>query len=407
VNVVIADKLEKSVIQALEEMGARVSVQPGIEGDALAAACGDAHVLIVRSTKVPAAVFERSRKLSLVIRAGAGVNTIDVRAAAAHGVFVANCPGKNAIAVAELAMGLLISIDRRIPDNVAALRAGRWEKGRFSAAAGLAGRTLGIVGLGDIGAEVAVRARAFGMHVVAWSRSLTDARSRELGVARMPSLEALFECADAVSLHLALVPETKGLVGAALLSRMKPGAILINTARAEIVDEPALLDAMRTRGLRVGADVLSGEPSGKSAELRHALGDAQGAYVTHHIGASTEQAQEAVAQEVVRIVRAFRDTGTVPNCVNLCARSSATHQLAVRHEDRVGVLASVLGAIKEHHLNVEEMENVIFDGLRAACCFIRVSAEPAEGVVAAIEALPHVLGVGVYRLAHPAAGADA
>jgi len=400
-NVLIADKLEAFAVDALRALGATVTVSTGLEGDALAAACAAAHILVVRSTKVPAAVFERSKKLALVIRAGAGVNTIDVKSAAAHGVFVANCPGKNAIAVAELTMGLMVALDRRIPDNVSALRSGRWEKGKFSEAAGLAGKTLGIVGMGDIGRELAARARAFGMQVIAYSRSLTDLRATELGVVRKQNLEPLFESADVVSLHLALAPETKGLVGASLLSRMKPGAILLNTARAELIDEAALLDAVTKRGLRVGLDVLDGEPAGKAADFRHPLADQPNVYVTHHIGASTEEAQNAVAREVVRIVEEFLATGTPPNTVNLCARSPATHQLAVRHEDKVGVLAGVLGAISEQHFNVEEMENVIFDGAKAACCVIRLSAEPSDALVAAVEALPHVLGAGVYSLRAP------
>ena len=399
-KVVIADKMEAFIVDRLRAMGAAVEVNAALEGETLADACADAHVLIVRSKKVPAPVFARARKLAVVIRAGAGVNTIDVEAASAHGVFVANCPGKNAIAVAELAMGLLIALDRHIPDNVAALRAGRWEKAKFSEATGLAGRTLGVAGFGDIGRELAVRARAFGMSVLAWSRSLTAEAAAEAGVTRVDSAQALFEGADVVSLHLPLTAQTRHLVGADLLGRMKAGAILLNTARSEVCDEVALLDAVKTRGLRVGLDVLNGEPAGKAAEWRHPLADAPGVYITHHIGASTEQAQNAVAEEVLRIVSAYASTGEVPNCVNLCARSPATHQMVIRHEDRVGVLASVLGAVSRHHFNVEEMENIIFDGAKAACCFVRVSHEPTAALVAELEALPSVLGVGVATLRH-------
>jgi D-3-phosphoglycerate dehydrogenase len=397
-KVLIADKLETFALEGLRRLGADVVVRPGLTGDALAEAAADADILIVRSTKVPAAVFSRARRLSLVIRAGAGVNTIDVPAAAARGVFVANTPGKNATAVAELALGLLVAIDRRIPDNVRALREGRWDKKTFSEARGLAGRTLGIVGTGQIGREVAVRARAFGMRIVAWSRSLDEAGAAALGVERAASLEALVDASDVVSLHLALTPETRGIFGRELLHRMNPGSVLINTARAELVDEAALLEAIEARGLRVGLDVLQDEPSDKACGFESALGRHPSAYVTHHIGASTEQAQNAVAAEVVRIVATFLDTGRVPSCVNLCARSPATHQLAVRHEDRVGVLAGVLGEISRQGVNVEEMENVIFDGAQAACCFLRLASEPARELIAAIEAQPHVLGVGVHRL---------
>src|SRR5262245_8903256 len=162
-KVLVADKLEDFALGELGALGAAVEVRTGLKGQALAEACADADILIVRSTEVPAAVFTASRRLALVIRAGAGVNTIDVRAAAAHGVFVANCPGKNAAAVAELAVGLMVALDRRIPDNVSALRAGHWDKKRFSEAQGLEGRTVGIVGLGQIGREFLRRVLAFGM----------------------------------------------------------------------------------------------------------------------------------------------------------------------------------------------------------------------------------------------------
>jgi D-3-phosphoglycerate dehydrogenase len=397
-KVLIADKLEAFAVEALRQLQLEVVVEPGLKVAALAEACASADILIVRSTEVPEAVLARSRRLALVIRAGAGVNTIDVRAAAARGVFVANCPGKNATAVAELAMGLLVALDRRIPDNVGAMREGRWDKKTFSEARGLAGRTLGLVGLGQIGREVLSRARAFGMRVIAWSRSLDDEKAAALEVERAPTLESLVAAADVVSLHLALTPETRGLFGRDLLFRLKPGAILLNTARAELVDEKALLDAVRERGLRVGLDVLRDEPDAKACSFESELGRHPAVYVTHHIGASTEQAQNAVAAETVRIVRTFLETGQVPNCVNLCARTPATHQLAVRHEDRVGVLAGVLGEISRQGVNVEEMQNVIFDGAKAACCFIQLSTEPSRELISAVEAQPHVLGVGVHRI---------
>jgi D-3-phosphoglycerate dehydrogenase len=397
-KVLIADKLESFAVTELQKICSEVVMDPSLKGDALAEASAGADILVVRSTEVPSKVFERSRRLALVVRAGAGVNTIDVKAAAARGVFVANCPGKNATAVAELALGLLVAIDRRIPDNVAALRAGRWDKKTFSEARGLAGRTIGIVGLGQIGRELLKRVQAFGMRTLVWSRSLTQAAAEDLGVERAASLEALLREADVVSLHLALTPETRGILSRERIGLLKPGAVLLNTARAELVDEEALLDAVRERGIRVGVDVLAGEPEVKAGEFRSALADHPNVYVTHHIGASTEQAQNAVAEETVRIVRSFLETGVVPNCVNLCARSPATHQLAVRHEDRVGVLAGVLGEISRHGLNVEEMENVIFDGAQAACCFIRLASEPRSELLLALEKQPHVLGIGVQRL---------
>src|SRR4051812_31705174 len=182
--------------------------------------------------------------LSLVVRAGAGYNTIDVATASKRGIYVSNCPGKNAIAVAELAIGLLLSLDRRIPDNVADLRAGTWNKKEYSKAAGLFGRTLGVVGTGSIGREVILRAHALGMKVLAWSRRLDDEEAARLGVERARSVADLSGRADAVTLHVALTPETRGLLGEAAIDRLRPRAMVINTSRAEVVDGVALARAV-------------------------------------------------------------------------------------------------------------------------------------------------------------------
>jgi D-3-phosphoglycerate dehydrogenase len=211
-------------------------------------------------------------RLSLIVRAGAGYNTIDVAAASRRGIYVANCPGKNAIAVAELAFGLLLSIDRRIPDNVAELRAGKWNKKEYSKARGLYGRTLVLLGVGSIGQEMIRRAAGFGMNVVIWSRRFDGQdiervlRSIAIGLAPTPA-DAMSR-GDVVSIHLALGPETKGLVNAALLSKMKPGAVLINTARGEVVDYAAVAAAVKDRGLRVGLDVYANEPASAAAATR-------------------------------------------------------------------------------------------------------------------------------------------
>ena len=180
-RVLVADQFETSGLEGLRGAGLEVIFEPALSGDALGVALRQtrAEVLIVRSPKVTVDMLDGG-ELALIVRAGAGTNTIDVAGASARGIYVANCPGKNAIAVAELTMGLILSLDRRIPDNVAELRAGRWEKKTFSKAAGLHGRTLGLIGLGSIGAEVARRAMAFGMDVVAWSRRYADGSSVDL-----------------------------------------------------------------------------------------------------------------------------------------------------------------------------------------------------------------------------------
>jgi D-3-phosphoglycerate dehydrogenase len=330
-----------------------------------------------------------------VVRAGAGVNTIDVAAASKRGVYVTNCPGQNSVAVAELAIGLVIALDRRIPDNVEALRAGRWDKKRFSEADGLLGRTLAVAGLGSIGREVAARARALGMRVTAWSRSLDDAAAKALGVERAPDLVALARGADFLSLHLALTKETRGAVSRAVLEALRPGAALVNTARAELVDQEALLELARAGRLRVGTDVFASEPEKGQAEFASELARLPNVYGTHHIGASTAQAQEAIARETVRIVAAFVRSGQVPNCVNVARKTPAKARLVVRHYDKVGVLANVLGVIREAGINVEEVRNTVFEQAQAASCAIDLDERPPEALVERIRArADEVLFVG-------------
>jgi D-3-phosphoglycerate dehydrogenase len=401
-KVLIVDAFPEGGRQALQAAGCEVQFEPGLKGAALVEAvrARGADVLVVRSTEVPAEVL-RAGRLGLVVRAGAGYNTIDVKTASELGIYVSNCPGKNAIAVAELALGLVLALDRRIPDNVADLRAGAWNKSEYSRAQGLFGRTLGIVGVGNIGRELALRARAFGLRLVAWSRSLDDDAARELGLTRLDSPEAVAAASDIVSVHLALKPQTRGLLGAGFFAALRPGAVFVNTARAEVVDEAALLDAVRTKGVRAGLDVFAGEPAGGKGRVDGALFREPGAcvYGTHHIGASTEQAQDAIAAETVRIVVEYQSSGRVPNCVNIAARTPATHLLVVRHLDRVGVLAHVFGRLKDAGLNVQQTENVVFEGAVAAIARIQVDGEPQAATLDAIRAgSPEILELSVLPL---------
>jgi D-3-phosphoglycerate dehydrogenase len=399
-RVLIADKLAPLAEQRLTQAGHEVIALASVKGDELEQALR-AHtpeVLIVRSTKVEAKHLAASRALSLVVRAGAGVNTIDLQAAGALGVFVANCPGSNSAAVAELTMGLLVALDRQLPDNVVEARAGRWNKGRFSEAAGLKGRTLGLLGMGQIGQEVALRAHAFGMRVVAWSRSLEPARAAALHVQHAASpLEVARSC-DFLSVHLALSGATRGLVDATILGALRDGACLINTSRSEVVDEAALLRELDAGRLRAGLDVFEGEPPGKAGALESPLAAHPRVYLTHHIGASTEEAQDAVAEQSAHIVTTFARTGSAPNCVNLVEETSATECLIVRHHDRVGALASVLELLREAEINVQEMSNTIFSGGKAAVARIQVN-RGAASVVERLSALPEVLHVAWVPIA--------
>lgn len=314
----IADKFEQSGLDGLKALGVEVVFNPDASADTLSdlLAEHDPDVLVVRSTKVKAPAFERGASLRLVIRAGAGVDTIDLDAATSRGVYVANCPGMNSSAVAELTWALILSADRRVPDQVAQLRDGKWNKKEFSKAPGLRGRTLGVVGLGSIGKEVVKIAQAFGMPVVAWSRSLTDEGAKELGVTRANSPVDVAEQSDVVSVNIAANADTKHLVNAKFCAALRPGAIFVNTSRGSVVDEAALLDAVKSKGVRCGLDVYENEPGSATGEFTNDLLKQPGVFGTHHVGASTDQAQEAIAAETVRIVKEFGKTGTPPNAVN-------------------------------------------------------------------------------------------
>lgn len=402
-KVLIADKFEKSGIEGLKAAGCDVLFEPDLKDDALAAAIGasGADVLVVRSTKVTEPMLDAGR-LSLIVRAGAGYNTIDVAAASKRGIYVSNCPGKNAIAVAELAWALLLAVDRRIPDNVADLRAGKWNKKEYSKARGIYGQTLGVLGIGNIAAEVVKRAAAFGMNVVIWSRrfdgrsgpmSEADARAagleqamRATAITIAPTPEAVAEQSDVLSIHLALGKETRGLVGASVLSKLKPGAVVINTARGEVIDHAALTTAVADRGVRAGLDVYANEPSSATGDFADPVVALPGVYGTHHIGASTDQAQEAIAAETVRIVRTYKETGRVPNVVNLARHTPARFRLIVRHRDRPGVLAHVFDHLREGNINVQETENIVFEGAEAAVASINLDGEPDAALIERIRA---------------------
>ena len=386
-RVLIADKFEQSGRDGLQAIGCDVSFQPDLKDDALTEAIRQLtpDVLVVRGTKVTEPMLAAGQ-IKLVVRAGAGFNTIDVAAASRRGIYVSNCPGKNSIAVAELAFALILALDRRIADNVIALRRGEWNKKEFSKARGLFGRTLGLIGVGKIGAEMIPRAQAFGMRVVAWSRSLTPERAAELGVEYRASPADVARDADIVSVHVALNADTKGFLGTDFFAAMREGSYFINTARGEVVDQAALVEAMSSRGIRAGLDVFGGEPTSATAEFTDEIGKEPNLYGTHHIGASTDQAQEAIAAETVRIVRDFKETGNVPNVVNLARQTPATHRLVARHLDRPGVLAAVLDAIKSEHINVQEMENIVFEGAEAAVARINLDKAPSQATLDSLRA---------------------
>lgn len=419
-KVLVADKFEKSGIEGLKAAGCEVVYEPDLKDATLVEAIGrtGADVLVVRSTQVTEPMLDAGH-LSLIVRAGAGYNTIDVKAASKRGIYVSNCPGKNSVAVAELAFGLILALDRRIPDNVADLRAGKWNKKEYSKARGIHGKTLGLLGFGNIGQEMAKRAQAFGLHLVIWSE-IGVATGRDglpvdmpilvrfrpssgsliepiIQVAQTPA-EVAEKC-DILSVHLAANAKTKGVVNADVLGRLKPGSYFINTARSEVVDYKALEQVVKEKNIRVAMDVYPGEPASATADFDFPMAKLPGVYGTHHIGASTDQAQEAIAAETVRIVQTYKEKGIVPNVVNLAVHSPASHSLIVRHLDKPGVLASVFVRLRDHKINAQETENIIFDGAQAAIARINLDTAPPKELLDGIkQGCPDILEMHLVEL---------
>ncbi|HSO37093.1 MAG TPA: NAD(P)-dependent oxidoreductase [Labilithrix sp.] len=403
-RLLIADKLHPRAVEELRTLPVDVLYEPELTKETLESKLHGVGILVVRSKEVTRKAIESALHLNLIVRAGAETATIDVKAASERGIYVANCPGKNSSAVAELVYGLLISIDRRIPDAVASLRAGKWERSEFAKAEGLIGKTIGIAGLGAIGRDVAQRAKAFGMHPIGWSRSLSPARAADLGIGYASTLEELASKSDILTLHLALNERTRGIVSRRVFDVMPKRSIFINCARPDLVDYEAMSDAIKSRGLRVGLDVVPNEPRGKKeipADLFNiAAPTATGGflYATPHIAASTDQAQLSIATETVRVIRSFLLEGEVPNVVNVMNLSTARFQMVIRMLDKVGTFANVLAVIKRHAINVEEVTNTVFEGGGASCAKLRIVSRPSEGCMAEIRAFEEVLHVDIVTL---------
>jgi len=389
VKVLIADKFPDQYIKQMQDMDLEVIYSPKLGENDLPEAAKEVDILVVRSTEVNAETINRSKNLNLIVRAGSGVNNINIPAANQKGVYVANCPGMNSIAVAELAMGLMIALDRRIPDNVADFRNGKWNKGEYSKAEGLLGKNLGIIGVGNIGKEVAKRALAFGMNV--YGKDIS--RIEGVMIKDFSEMDQVLPLCDIVTIHLPSTPQTKGLFNKQMFSYMKPNSLLINTSRADVIDEEALLEAIKEKNIRAAVDVFKGEPEGKAGEVKSKLQSSPNIYVTHHIGASTEQAQNAVAEETVRIIRDYVTSGIIAHWVNRTKITDAHHQLVVKHYDRPGVLASILSVIREGSINIEEIENIIFDGGVVACCTMKLKTPVTAEMLRKMNENQNVLSV--------------
>ena len=397
-KILIADKLDPSAKLALEDIGHEVQETHSVNSDDLDQHIQGIEVLVVRSTRVTADALKAADQLSLIVRAGAGVDNIDVIAASDLGIHVCNVPGKNAAAVAELTFALLLAIDRHVVGGASDLRKGTWNKREYSIADGLMGKTIGIIGLGGVGLSVAERAKAFGLRVMGQRRSgrspETEQRIRQIGIRLTDTLEELVTHSDVVSIHVPFNEQTVKLVDEDLLRSFKDGAILINTSRGEIIDEPALIQAMNERGIRAGLDVFCDEPASGEITITSALASHPSVVGSHHIGASTMQASRAIASGVIDSIAGF-ESGNPLNCVNEAPSGEGTSQVRVRHLDRVGVLASVLSTLRAADLNVQYMDNRVFSGKKAAVASIEVVGAVPMGLYDELVSLEHVLGVSL------------
>lgn len=397
-RILYADQIDESRLTRLIDAGHECIVDGSITADTLPKHLTGVDVLVVRSTKVTAEAIAAADRLGLIVRAGAGTDNIDKTGASGKGIFVCNVPGRNAIAVAELTIGLLLAVDRRIADNTAELRAGTWNKSGFTKADGLSGKRFGIIGLGDIGLAVAERAKAFGLSVSAERKPNRSTRVqqaiRTIGIRMVDSRDALLAESDVISLHVPKSADTLGMVNDDFLDKLPEGAVLLNTSRGEVVDEPALLRALDGGRVRAGLDVWKNEPSTGTGTFESTLARHPQVVGTHHIGASTAQAQRSVSDGTVEAIEAYI-SGSPIDCVNLRFEPSGTCSITIRHLDRVGVLAKVFAVLRSSGLNVQQMQNQIFQGGEAAVATINVSEMPSDDVVAAMVDINEVFNVVV------------
>jgi D-3-phosphoglycerate dehydrogenase len=384
-KVIIADLFSQDGIAQLQAAGVEVIYDHQLQGDALMNALVEsgAAALVVRSTKVTAEVMAPAGCLELVIRAGAGVDNIDSNFASSRGIYVTNCPGKNAIAVAEMVFALMCGADRSLYQSTADLKNGKWNKGAYGNGKGLYGRTLGSVGSGFVGGAVIKRAQAFGMNVICVSLDLTYEEAEELGIKKTENLIELAEASDFITLHVPFNPSTEKMINADFLSHCKDDVVIVNTARGQVVDDEALIAAMDAKPkMKYAADVWAGELAAKEGDFVSALAQHKQAVGTHHCGASNKQAEDAIGQEAVRTLLMFNDSGAIPvaNCVNMSKKTTANFVLNARIIENPGCIADIAADMKTRGFAIQEMENTVLLGAKATRLMIKFATENAAAV---------------------------
>ncbi len=390
-RILVACELPDFAINELRSLGSDFAYEPRLRPDALAGAIPDVAILIVGALRVAPEVIQRGKALQMIVHAGSGAPNIALDEASAQGIFVMHCPGRDAAALAELAFGLIVALDRRVVEHTITLREGRWNRAELLDARGLAGRSLGVLGWCAAGAEVARRARAFGMHVAAWSPTMTPEQLEAHGVECCAWPRELARRCDIVTVHAPRALDRQVVVDEEFLENMRAGAYLIHLGHPGALDEAAVARAVQQRQLRVALDVYVSEPAGDVGKFRSPLLQLPGVIGTQHVGGVTEQVRDSVAAEVVRIVRTFLVSGELLNCLNIAERSPATWQLVLRVRDQVGVMAAILEAVRADGINAEEISSRVFTGAKAAWCTIALDERPSNEALDAIRALPDVL----------------
>lgn len=379
VHVLIADDLAPELREGLEALGLKVSVEPDLHTDALPDRVRDAHVLVVGDTRVSRRAIARADHLSLIVRAGDGADTIDLAAASERGIYVTHCPGFDAPARAELALGLMIALDRGL--------AGRPTPGAF----GLSGRSLGLVGFGPVAQALQAAAAALGMRTWVNAKELTTSLASEAGVRLCDTLEDLFSRAEVLCLT-SDAPTDGPVATAALIDRLPHDALLIALGHPDQVDVDAVKARLKDETLWVAcAATAAGEGKGS-------LGALKGVLVGPGESPLTRQARRAAAAAVIRIIHDYLRTDEVPDCVNLEAGDLGPALLIVRHENKPGSLAAILSVLRDEGINVFQVGNVLFSGAASSCTRLRVSAIPAPDVLERIRRDASVFDLDLVQL---------
>lgn len=398
-KILVACRLPDAALEDLKSLGAPVIYEPELAGDALADQLGDVAILVVGRQRVSREIIAAGKQLQLIVRDGTGTLNIALEDASAEGIFVSHCEFREAAAIAEMTIGLLVAIDRQLLDQTSQSAGDALARRADDIhALGLVGRTLGILNYGPVGREVAARARGFGMNVLACVGAQRDPALHEWGIEFVQSPRELARRSDAVSVYVPLEDATERFINAEFVANMKARSLLVHIGHPNGIEESALYEAVKEGRVRAALDLYSSEAPGEVVRHRSKLLGLPGAVVTHRLADATERAREVIAAEVARIVRQFLVAGEVLNCVNLAERSDATWQLLLRLKDVVGVMASVMDEIRADGVNAQEITSRVFQGGRAAWVSIALSERPSNEALTALRALRGVLHVDLRAM---------